>query len=280
MQRKADSSCDNLLNIYFKQIKNYPLLTFEDELELSKQIQMGNTGALHKLINSNLRLVIKIAGLFKVPDVPLMDIIQEGNLGLMHAANKYDYRKNVRFCVYAAWWIRQFINRFIFNKRRMIRLPFKKEEALKKIHRAYHALSQTLARQPDNADVARELGFSVQYVDFIVSLAAGSLSFEQNIRDTESSAAIDIHEDYTYSPEHALMKKCSYDGTLRILNKLKKKEKHVLFYRFQLDGGGQHTLKKIGDKFGITSEAVRQIEKRALQKLLTHAGELRECLCV
>ena len=281
MQKKANYQfCDTMLKTYFNQIKDFPLLTFEDELELSKQIQEGNPGSLHKLINSNLRLVIKIAGSFNVPDIPLLDIIQEGNIGLIQAAKKFDYRKKVRFYIYANWWIRQFINRFISNKRRMIHLPLKKEEAFKRIQRAYHVLSQTLTRQPVNSDIAKELGFSVQYVDLIVNLASDSLSFEQNVNDTENASAIDIHEDYTYSPERALMKQCSHDGTLRILNKLKDQERHVIFYRYQLDGGGKNTLKKIGDKLGISPETVRQIEKRALKKIRPHANELRECLCV
>jgi RNA polymerase primary sigma factor len=280
MQKKSLKSNDNMLNTYFRQIKAFPLLTFEDELELSKQIQEGDTEALHKLVNSNLRLVAKIAGLYHLPDIPILDIIQEGNMGLLHAASKFDYRKNVRFCTYASWWIRQFISRFISKKRRIVRLPQRKEEALRKIQHAYHSLCQELNHQPQNTDIARELGISVQDVDSIVNMAADSIPFEYNANDDESICTMDIHEDYTYSPERNLMKKFSHDGTMRILDKLKDKEKRILSYRYQLNGCEHHTLREIGDKLDISPETVRQIEMRALKKIRSHANELKECVYV
>ena len=281
MQKKAaKKSCDNLLKIYYSQIKKYSLLTFEDELELSKQIQQGNNNAFQKLVNSNLRLVVRIAGSYNIPDVPVMDIIQEGNLGLMQAAKKFDYRKNVRFCVYAGLWIRRFMSRYISSKRRMIRLPLQKEEDLNKIQSAYHVLYQKMMRKPANADIAKELGFSVQYVDSIIRLAADSLPFEQNVSGIENTAVIDTHEDYTYNPERALMKQYSKDGAMRIVNKLKEREKHVIFYRYQLNGCEHHSLRKLGSKLGISPETVRRIEKLALAKFRAHANELRECICV
>ena len=278
MRKKASKTSDDLLETYFKQIKDFPLLTFEEELELSKQVQSGNTEALHKLVNSNLRLVAKIAGLYNLPDIPVLDIIQEGNMGLIHAASKFDYKKNVRFCTYASWWIRQFISRFISKKRRIVRLPQRKEDALRKIQHAYHTLCQTLMHQPQNTDIAMELGISVQDVDSIVNMAADSLPFEHNTFDDESVCTMDIHEDYTYSPERNLMKKFSRDDTMRILNKLKDKEKRILSYRYQLNGCEYHTLREIGEKLDISPETVRQIEMRALKKIRSHANELRECV--
>jgi RNA polymerase primary sigma factor len=280
MQKKSMISGDNLLETYFKQIKDFPLLSFEEELELSKEIQAGNTEALHKLVNSNLRLVAKIAGLYSIPDIPVLDIIQEGNMGLLHAAGKFDYRKNVRFCTYASWWIRQFISRFLSKKRRIVRLPQKKEEALRKIQHTYHLLCQTLMYQPKNSDIAKELGVSVQDVDSIISMTADFLPFEQNIVDDESVCAVDIHEDYTYSPERSLMKKNSQDGTMRVLERLKEKEKRILSYRYQLNGSERYTLREIGEKLDISPETVRQIEIRALKKIRKHANELKECVYV
>ncbi|MDR0323674.1 MAG: RNA polymerase sigma factor RpoD/SigA [Treponema sp.] len=280
MHKKSSKSNDSLLETYFRQIKVFPLLSFEEELELSKQIQEGNNEALHKLVNSNLRLVAKIAGLYNLPDIPVLDIIQEGNMGLMHAATKFDFRKNVRFCTYASWWIRQFISRYISKKRRIVRLPQRKEEALRKIQYAYHSLAQSLMHQPQSSDIAKELGVSVQDVDFIINMSADSLPFEQNIGDEESVSAMDIHEDYTYCPERNLMKKNSKDGTMRILNKLKDKEKRILNYRYQLNGCEHHTLREIGDKLDISPETVRQIEMRALKKIRSHANELRDCVYV
>jgi len=278
VRKKASKSGDDLLETYFKQIKDFPLLTFEDELELSKQIQSGNTEALHKLVNSNLRLVAKIAGLYNLPDIPVLDIIQEGNMGLIHAAGKFDYKKNVRFCTYASWWIRQFISRFISKKRRIVRLPQRKEDALRKIQHAYHTLCQTLMHQPQNTDIAMELGISVQDVDSIINMTADSLPFEHNTFDDESVCTMDVHEDYTYSPERTLMRKFSRDDTMRILNNLKDKERRILSYRYQLNGCEYHTLREIGEKLNISPETVRQIEIRALKKIRTHANELRECV--
>jgi len=284
MQKKTSKSNEDLLDTYFKQIKVYPLLSFEEELELSKQIQEGCTSALHKLINSNLRLVVKIAGLFNVPDIPILDIIQEGNIGLLHAAKKYDYRKNVRFCTYSSWWIRQFISRFIVNKRRLVRLPQRKEETLRRIQRAYNVLCQTLMHQPNNADIAKELGIPVQDVDSFFNMTAvsgfaDSFAYEQNLAD-DGVCAMDNHEDYTYNPELNLMKKASRDGTMNILNKLKDNERHIISYRFQLNGCERHTLREIGDKLDLSPETVRQIEMRALKKIRKHADELRDCVYV
>jgi len=279
MQKKALKPNDDLLETYFKQIKVYPLLSFEEELELSKQIQGGNTNALHKLVNSNLRLVVKIAGMFNVPEIHIMDIIQEGNIGLLQAAGKYDYRKNVRFCTYASWWIRQFISRYIANKRRIVRLPQRKEETLRKIQRAYNILCQTLMHQPNNTDIAKELGIPVRDVDSFINMAADSLSFDQNVTDDEVRT-MDIHEDYTYSPERSLMKQASRDGTMRILSKLKDNERRILSYRYQLNGCERYTLREIGDKLDLSPETVRQIEMRALRKIRIHADELRECIYV
>jgi len=280
MQKKTAKSDDDLLDTYFRQIRDYPLLTFEDELALSRQIQEGNVEALHKLVNSNLRLVIKIAGLYGKKKASILDIIQEGNLGLIHAAEKYDYRKNVRFCTYASWWIRQFINRFLSNKSRMVRLPSRKEDALRKIQYTYHVLCQTLMHQPGNSDIAKELGISVQDVDSIVNMASGTAALEQYQPDDETANAIDIHEDYTYCPERTFMKKVSLDNTIRILNKLKDREKNVLTYRYQLNGCERHTLREIGDKFDISPETVRQIELRALRKIRRHASEIRDGMYV
>ena len=278
MQKKEAKTGDNMLEIYFRQLKAFPLLTFEEELELSRQIQAGSKEALHKLVNSNLRLVMKIAGMYNVPEIPLMDIIQEGNIGLLHAAQKFDYRKNARFCTYASWWIRQFMSRYITSKRRIVRLPERKEETLRKIQRVYHVLSQSLMHQPSSADIARELGIPVKEVDSYFYMAADSMNLEHNNDDITS--VMDIHEDYTYNPERNLMKKESRIGAAQILEKLPENERRILNYRYQINGCKHHTLREISDKLDISPETVRQIERRALRKIRTHANELRECVYV
>jgi RNA polymerase primary sigma factor len=266
---------DNILETYFRQIKAFPLLSFDEELELAKRIHDGDQEALHKLINSNLRLVVKIARPYVSADANFMDIIQEGNMGLMHAAEKYDYQKNVRFCTYANWWIRQYITRYIANKCRLVRLPHRKEEILRKIQHTYNSLSQTLMHQPTSEEIADELGISQQDVDYILNMSYGTLCLETDNANDECAPFSDYHADYTYCPEKNFLRKSSHDSTLRFLDVLKDREKRILTYRYQLDGCEPHTLKKIGAKMGISPETVRQIEMKALKKIRSRAEDFK-----
>jgi len=267
---------EDVLQIYFNQIKAYPLLEPEEELRLARLIQQEDQNALHKLIKANLRLVVKIARPYGAPDIPFMDLIQEGNMGLMHAAEKFDPEKKLRFCTYAGWWIRQFIIRYLTNKRRIVRLPHRKEEILRRIQYTYHTLSQTLMHQPRTEDIACELGISVQDIDFIVNMSSGPLSLELDTGREDNATVMEMHEDYTYSPERALFRQYYRDGARRFLDRLKDREKQVLSYRYQLDDGKPYTLKEIGDKMDLSPETVRQIEKKALAKIRNHADELKQ----
>ncbi|MDR2537894.1 MAG: sigma-70 family RNA polymerase sigma factor [Treponema sp.] len=272
------SATDDILQTYFTQIKKIPLLSFEEELELSRQIQAGDSAARQKLIEANLRLVVKIACSYKTPDVAFMDIIQEGNMGLMYATEKYDHKRHFRFSTYAHWWIRQFITRFLTNKRRAIRLPHRKEEVLRKIQQNIHALTQRLSRQPSDQEIADDLGISVEEVNFVLNMTSSQLPLEIADEEDDTLSILELHEDYTYSPECEFFRQFSRDDTLRILNRLQANEKWVLVYRFQLNGGKKCTLRNIGNKLGLSPETVRQIEIRALKKMRTHAEELRESL--
>jgi RNA polymerase primary sigma factor len=272
MKNTAKSS--DVLQIYFDQIVLYPLLDFEEEIELARLIQQGDKVALNKLIQANLRLVVKIARPYSTQDVSFMDLIQEGNMGLMHAAEKYNHIKKVRFCTYASWWIRQSINRYLTNKRRIVKLPHRKEEMLRKIQRTYLTLSQTLMHQPRTEDIANELGISVQDINFVVNMSSGPIPLDQDT-GKDASSIIDIHEDYTYSPERNLIQQYYREGARRFLDRLKDRERQVLAYRYQLEGDEPHTLKEIGDKMDISPETVRQIEMKALAKIRSHAYELQ-----
>jgi RNA polymerase primary sigma factor len=272
MDKKRTTIGEDALQSYYNTLKTVPLLNFEEELELSKRIQKGDEAARHRLIEANLRLVVKIARTYITSDVSFMDIIQEGNLGLIRAAEKYDHLKNVRFSTYASWWIRQAIIRFLSNRRRTIRLPHRKEETLRKIQKAYHILSQVLMRQPGAKEIADYLGIAKEEVTLILSMTNGLIPLETNLEDAESSAVIDIHEDYTYNPERALMRKSVQDETLRFLNRLKDREKRILIYRYQLNGCERYTLKTIGAEMGISAETVRQIEIKALKKIRDNAA--------
>ncbi|MDR2480043.1 MAG: RNA polymerase sigma factor RpoD/SigA [Treponema sp.] len=266
---------DDLLQTYCRQIKAFPLLDAAAERELSRRIQQGDTAAMHRLVNANLRLVLKIVRPYVSADVPILDLIQEGNLGLLHAAERYDHTRNVRFCTYAGWWVRQFINRYLTNKRRIVRLPCRKEEILRKIQRAYHSLSQRLMHQPTSSEIAEELGIAVHEVDTIINMSSGPLPLEVEGAGEDGTAVVELHEDYTYSPERTLLRKFSRDGAVRFLDSLKERERQVLAYRYELNGSGRCTLKEIGDELDLSPETVRQIEIKALQKIRSHAGELR-----
>jgi RNA polymerase primary sigma factor len=243
------------------------LFSYVDQV---RKIHDGDELARHRLIEANLRLVIKIAKAYLAPDLSLMDLIQEGNVGLMRAVDR-----QVRFSTYAAWWIRQGITKYLNNKRRAIRLPHRKEEILRKIRRAYYSLKQLRMREPTANEIALEVCVPLEDVEYLLKIAHDFIFYEIESNDKESSMGVDLHEDYTYCPEKALLRKSSREATLRVLNLLKDREKNILIYRYQLNGEKQQTLKKIGDRMGVSTETIRQIEIKALNKLRSHAADLR-----
>lgn len=266
---------EDALRAYFEQIKRTPLLGFEEELELSRRIQKGDMEARKKLIESNLRLVVKIAKAFVTPDVAFLDLVQEGNLGLLKAASKYDYRKNVRFSTYASWWIKQTITRALSNKRRSIRLPHRKEDALRKIQQSFNILSQKLMRRPSVEEVSDDVNMARADVVEILSLSTSPVSLDCDI-NSDSGTLHDVYEDYTFSPDTELLKKSLQDETRAFLDRLMERERQILLYRFAFYGGKKYTLKRISDEMGISPETVRQIEIRALRKLREHARQLKD----
>jgi len=260
------NSQDDGLRSYYSVIKKIALLTAEEERELSTRVFSGDEEARRRLIEANLRLVVKIARGFVTPDMPLLDLIQEGNVGLIKAAEKFDGERNVRFSTYASWWIKQAITRALVNSRRAIRLPHRKEELLKRIQRTYSILTQILQREPTVREIAKELRVTEEAVADVIGMAATLVSLE-NDGGEDSGSIIDVYEDYSYSPDGELMKSCSREETLEMLELLLEKERRILMYRFEFLGGERHTLKSIGAELGISPETVRQIEKRALRKL-------------
>jgi RNA polymerase primary sigma factor len=274
-KRAIATSTDDNLKAYFEQIKKAKLLTFEEELELSRRIQAGDGQARTRLIECNLRLVVRIAKSYLTPEVSILDLIQEGNLGLMTAVSKYDYRKEVRFSTYASWWIKQAIVRSLSNKKRLIRLPHRQEEKLRKINKIYNNLSQVLMREPSLHEIAREIGLQEEEVASILNSSSSVASLDSTLA-SDSGSLHDVIEDNSYDPGREFLRQTLHDDTMRFLNELQEKERQILMYRFTFVSGKRYTLKRIGDEMGISPETVRQIELRALKKLRGFSEELKE----
>jgi len=276
MNKGKNLKDNDTLVAYVNQIRSIPLLTFAEELELSECIQKGDEAARQRLIEANLRLVVKIAKGYGNKGVPLLDLIQEGNMGLIRAVEKYDYTRQLRFSTYATWWIRQAITRYLTDRKRTIRLPHRKEEILRKVNQAYNVLTQQKKRPPKYNEIADEIGVPVRDVEFVLSLSNEIIPLETEWGTNDKNSFMIEHlADHTYSPEPVLMKKSSREETFRILNQLKDQEKDVLIYRYELNGGKRHTLKNISTKLGLSTETIRQIELRALQKLRDNAKDLK-----
>ena len=274
-RRDLTSGVEDNLRAYFSQIKSARLLTFEEELALSRRIQGGDAAARMQLIEANLRLVVRIAKNYLTPEVSILDLIQEGNIGLMRAVEKYDFRKEVRFSTYASWWIKQSIVRSLSNKRRVIRLPHRQEEKLRKINKIYNNLSQVLMREPTLLEIAEEIGLQEEEVASIINSSSSVASLDSML-SADSGTLHDVVEDSSFDPGRELMQKTLREDTLRFLGALAEKERQILLYRFAFASGKRYTLKKIGDEMGISPETVRQIELRALKKLRGFSDELKE----
>ncbi|KPJ84754.1 MAG: hypothetical protein AMS17_15630 [Spirochaetes bacterium DG_61] len=265
------------LNAYLSQIRNDRLLTAEEEKALSKRILQGDERARESLINSNLRLVVKIARGYLTHEMELLDLIQEGNLGLIKAAEKFDFRKNVRFSTYASFWIKQSIARALSNKSRMIRLPHRKEEKLRKITKASQRFSKLNGRTPDACELSSETKLDEQEIRNIMNLPEKVLSIESS-DDRESYSLKNVLQDSKYNPDYIVMRKYLREKTAEMLEILTEKERQVLLYRYSFINGRKYTLKDIGEKLSISPETVRQVEMKSLKKIREHFSNLKELL--
>lgn len=275
---KTDSDkkqSNNNLTAYLMQLGKDKLLNAEEEKGLSKKILKGDKKAREALINANLRLVVKIAKGYLSNDMELIDLIQEGNLGLIKAADKFDFKKNVRFSTYASFWIKQSIARALSNKSRMIRLPHRKEEKLRKITRAQNKLSKDFGRTPDALELAVETRMEEDEIDRILKLPDKVLSIESTHDETNYSLK-NVVEDPKYNPDYLVMRNYLREKTQEMLKILSEKEKKVLLMRYSFFSGEKNTLKDIGQKLSISPETVRQIEMRALKKIREHFSHLQE----
>ena len=277
MTIKKEPRSESNLTAYLYQLKKDKLLTADEEKSLSKKILQGDGQARETLIKSNLRLVVKIAKGYISREMDLLDLIQEGNLGLIKAADKFDFRKNVRFSTYASFWIKQSIARALSNKSRLIRLPHRKEEKLRKVTRAQQQLSKDFGRTADNSELATETKIDQDEIRAILNLPDKVLSIESSNNDDSYSLKNTV-EDPKYNPDNIVMKNYLKEKTEEMLDILTEKEKKVLLYRYSFLKGEKYTLKDIGEQLLISPETVRQIELRALKKIREHFSHLKEFL--
>lgn len=277
-REKKETKPESNLTAYLYQLKKDKLLTADEEKSLSKKILQGDGQARETLIKSNLRLVVKIAKGYISREMDLLDLIQEGNLGLIKAADKFDFRKNVRFSTYASFWIKQSIARALSNKSRLIRLPHRKEEKLRKVTRAQQKLSKDFGRTADNSELATETKIDQDEIRAILNLPDKVLSIESSGNNDDSFSLKNTVEDPKYNPDNIVMKNYLKEKTEEMLDILTEKEKKVLLYRYSFLKGEKYTLKDIGDKLLISPETVRQIELRALKKIREHFSHLKEFL--
>ena len=261
-------SIEDPVRMYLKEIGKVPLLSAEEEIELAKKMEEGNEAAKKRLAEANLRLVVSIAKRYVGRGMLFLDLIQEGNLGLIKAVEKFDYRKGYKFSTYATWWIRQAITRAIADQARTIRIPVHMVETINKLIRVSRQLLQELGREPQPEEIAEKMDMSVDRVREILKISQEPVSLETPIGEEEDSHLGDfIQDDNVPVPADAAAFTLLKEQLVEVLNTLTEREQKVLRLRFGLDDGRARTLEEVGKEFNVTRERIRQIEAKALRKL-------------
>ena len=259
---------DNNIGLYLREISQVPLLTPQDEVKLAKQIKRGNKKAREKMITANLRLVVKIAHDFGNYGLPLLDLISEGNIGLMKAVERFDPNKGGKLSTYASWWIKQSIKRALANQSKTIRLPVHLVDKIGKIRRVAAQMAEELGHEPTTEELAEELGLPVAKVAHLKTVAVRPASLDAKISADDDTAFGDlVGDDRAEDPFEALRDKDLQDEVGDLLNVLDPRERKIIAFRFGLDGGRERTLEEVGQKFGVTRERIRQLQNIALLKM-------------
>lgn len=267
-----DDIADDSVRLYLREIGKIPLLTAEEELALAQQVVAGDKGAKDKMAEANMRLVVSIAKRYVGRGLDLLDLIQEGNTGLLRAVEKFDPDKGFKFSTYATWWIRQAITRAIADQARTIRIPVHMVETINKLLRTQRRLTQELNREPTNEEIAKEMEIDVDKVEHIMKIKQDISSLDASVRDDEEDSVLAdfIEDEDTVSPEESATNQLLKEHVKDMLGSLTEREQKILKLRFGLEDGKSHTLEEVGQEFSVTRERIRQIEAKALAKLRKH----------
>ena len=268
LQLEKEISMDDPVKVYLKDIGKVPLLTTDEEAELAEKMMNGDESAKRRLSEANLRLVVSIAKRYVGRGMHLLDLIQEGNLGLMKAVDKFDYTKGFKFSTYATWWIRQAITRAIADQARTIRIPVHMVETINKVVKIHRQLLQDLGREPTPEEIAENMGVSVDKVVEIQKIAQDPVSLETPIGEEEdSNLGTFIEDENALSPSDVVASSMLKQQLISTLDTLTPREEKVLRLRYGIDDGRPRTLEEVGKEFNVTRERIRQIEAKALRKL-------------
>ena len=267
-----DDVADDSVRLYLREIGKIPLLSAEEELTLAQRVVSGDKKAKDEMAEANMRLVVSIAKRYVGRGLDLLDLIQEGNTGLLRAVEKFDPDKGFKFSTYATWWIRQAITRAIADQARTIRIPVHMVETINKLLRTQRRLTQELNREPTNEEIAKEMEIDVDKVEHIMKIKQDISSLDASIRDDEEDSVLAdfIEDEDTVSPEESATGQLLKEQVKDMLGALTEREQKILKLRFGLEDGKSHTLEEVGQEFSVTRERIRQIEAKALAKLRKH----------
>ena len=267
-----DDVADDSVRLYLREIGKIPLLTAEEELALAQRVVAGEKDAKDKMAEANMRLVVSIAKRYVGRGLDLLDLIQEGNTGLLRAVEKFDPDKGFKFSTYATWWIRQAITRAIADQARTIRIPVHMVETINKLLRTQRRLTQELNREPTNEEIAKAMEIDVEKVEHIMKIKQDISSLDASVRDDEEDSVLGdfIEDEDTVSPEESATGQLLKEHVKDMLGALTEREQKILKLRFGLEDGKSHTLEEVGQEFNVTRERIRQIEAKALAKLRKH----------
>jgi RNA polymerase primary sigma factor len=267
-----DDVADDSVRLYLREIGKIPLLNSEEELALAQRVVAGEKDAKDQMAEANMRLVVSIAKRYVGRGLDLLDLIQEGNTGLLRAVEKFDPDKGFKFSTYATWWIRQAITRAIADQARTIRIPVHMVETINKLLRTQRRLTQELNREPTNEEIAKEMEIEVDKVEHIMKIKQDISSLDASIRDDEEDSVLAdfIEDEDTISPEESATGQLLKEQVKDMLGALTEREQKILKLRFGLEDGKSHTLEEVGQEFSVTRERIRQIEAKALAKLRKH----------